>query len=356
MSGSRISVVRTSPGTILEDYRRVLTLAEYQDHISKNIRTLLKLNLSWSLYYPACSTQPWQLEGVIKKLKEDGYTDVLAVENRTVVTDIEKGLQGNKWSPILDRYSIPFLPLTSADWIAFHAKEDTPALDEIFQGTHRIPREFIGTNIIHLPTLKTHGHTVTTGAMKNAFGGLITERRHHCHKRIHEILVDLLTIQKEIHSSLFSVTDGTVCGNGKGPRTMEPYIGNILLAGDDQVAIDAIGAKIMGFDPLSIPYIRIAHDKGLGCGDPEQIDLIGDDVKDLNFHFHTGKSMVISSDQLFRKGTLSLLEPLVFHTPLFFLAIKSSWFYHDIYWYNVIGRKRIREYQNTEWGSLFATY
>ena len=55
-----------------------------------------------------------------------------------------------------------------------------------------------------------------TGAMKNAFGGLITEKRHHSHKMIHEVLVDLLQIQKEIHPHLFAVMDGAVAGNGKG--------------------------------------------------------------------------------------------------------------------------------------------
>jgi len=253
MPTSHISVLRTAPSTILSDYKRLLSLSEYQHIIDKGTRVLLKLNLSWSLYYPACSTQPWQLEGIVKTLKEDQYSDILAVENRTVLTDIEKGLAGNRWSSILERYHIPFLPLTRAEWIPYHAKSDTPALDEIFKGTHQIPREFIGTSVVHLPTVKTHGHTITTGAMKNAFGGLITERRHHCHKLIHEILVDLLTVQKEIHPAIFSVMDGTVCGNGKGPRTMIPYIGNIILAGEDQVAIDAIAAKIMGFDPLSIP-------------------------------------------------------------------------------------------------------
>ncbi len=356
MADPLIAVVKTSPQTILEDYKKLLIYSEYRKEISPDIRTVLKLNLSWSLYFPACSSEPWQIEGVIKTLREDGYRDLLAIENRTVVTSIEKGLEGNKWNPVLKRYNVPMFPLTEADWIPYRPKSSTPALDRIFGGSHRIPREIIGSNVIHLPTVKTHGHTVMTGAMKNAFGGLITERRHHCHRLIHEILVDLLTIQKEIHPGIFSVIDGTVCGNGNGPRTMKPYIGNILLAGHDQVAIDAISAKIMGYDPLKIPFIKQAHDQGLGCGDPDQIEIVGDDIKELNFHFCTGKSLVISGDQVFRKGPMKFLEPLIFHTPLFWLAIKSSWFYHDIYWYNTIGRLRISQFRTTEWGKLFETY
>jgi len=42
------------------------------------------------------------------------------------------------------------------------------------------------------------------------------------------------------------------------------------------VAIDAVAAKLMGFDPLDLPYIRLAHDAGLGVGDPRDIELVGD--------------------------------------------------------------------------------
>ena len=129
------------------------------------------------------------------------------------------------------------------------------ALDQIYPEGIHLPEFFFGKNIVHLPTVKCHIYTTTTGAMKNAFGGLLNTRRHYTHSWIHETLVDLLTIQKEIHSGLFAVMDGTTCGNGPGPRTMIRWEG-LLLASGDQVAIDAVAAKIMGFDPMSITYIR----------------------------------------------------------------------------------------------------
>ena len=87
-----------------------------------------------------------------------------------------------------------------------------------------IPRRFIGENIIHLPTVKTHVFTTTTGAMKNAFGGLLNEHRHWTHPVIHETLVDLLMIQKKIHRGVFAVMDGTFAGDGPGPRCMMPHV------------------------------------------------------------------------------------------------------------------------------------
>jgi uncharacterized protein (DUF362 family) len=354
-----VAVLKTSPQTVLSDYQKLMHLAKYQKFIRKDKETVLKLNLSWSMYYPACSTEPWQLEGVLKTLQKDGYKNLHPVENRTVVTDVWKGATGNKWLPILEKCHLKYEPLTEVEWVDYKPKAEMLALDKIFPsdaGGHKIPKMFIGKNVIHLPTVKTHGHTQITGAMKNAFGGLITRKRHHCHKKIHEVLVDLLAIQKEIHPGIFAVMDGTVTGDGAGPRTMIPKIKNYLLASGDQVAIDAISAKMMGYDPLKIKFIKLAHDRGLGIGDSEQIEVVGEDISKVNFHFQTSRSPVIMGDKLFRFGALKFVEPLLFHTPLFKLCVFGSEFYHDKLWYNTVGKRHINKFMHTEWGKLWQKY
>ncbi len=211
-----------------------------------------------------------------------------------------------------------FKPLTNVKWVPYSPKSEMLAMYDIFEEII-VPETFIGSNIIHLPTVKTHGHTTTTGSMKNAFGGLIPKRRHHAHKKIHEVLVDLLSIQKEIHKGIFAVMDGAICGNGAGPRTMVPYIGNLILASDDQVAIDAVAAKMMGFDPLKIDYIRIAHDKGLGIGDIDQIEILGMDKNEfnkINFGFEVSKSPIIKWDQRIRKRHIKRKVAAFFIIPL----------------------------------------
>lgn len=351
-----VSLLQTSPQTVLNDYNKLMHLAQYQKFLPKDKEVILKLNLSWSKYYPACSTEPWQLEGVLKTLIQDKYTHIHPVENRTVVTDVWKGAVGNKWLPILKKYHQKYQPLTEVKWVKYTPKSELLALNKIFPEDHMVPQMFLGKSVIHLPTVKTHGHTVMTGAMKNAFGGLITKRRHHCHKMIHEVLVDLLAIQKEIHPGTFAVMDGTVAGDGAGPRTMIPRINNHILASADQVAIDAISAKMMGYDPMKIRFIKLAHDRGLGVGDVRQIEVIGEDLSRINYHFQTNKSPVIFWDQMLRKGPLSFVEPLLFHTGAFKLAVFGSAFYHDYLWYNLIGRRRINQFKKTEWGKLWETY
>ena len=95
-------------------------------------------------------------------------------------------------------------------------------LDRIFPQGIRIPDYFIGKNIVHLPTVKTHIYTTTTGAMKNAFGGLLNTKRHYTHSVIHETLVDLLAIQKEIHSGIFALMDGTDLRLRSGTEDHDP--------------------------------------------------------------------------------------------------------------------------------------
>ncbi len=356
MTQPKVAVLKTSPSSVLEDYSRLMHMAGYRESISKQRETVLKLNLSWSLYFPACSTEPWQLEGVVRTLTEDGYKKLHPVENKTVVTDVWKGARGNRWLGVLKRYNLSYEPLTETEWVKYVPKASVPALDRLFPDGHMIPKMFIGKDIIHMPTIKTHGHTTMTGAIKNSFGGLITERRHHSHKMIHEVLADLMSIQKEIHPGIFAVMDGTVCGDGNGPRTMHPVVKNYILASSDQVAIDAVSAKLMGFDPMKIKFIKMSHDRGTGCGDVSQLDIVGEDISKVNFGFKTGRSPVIFWDQVFRKGALSFLEPLLFHTGLFRLAIFGSAFYHDYLWYPAVGKSRIRKFKKTEWGRLFRKY
>jgi len=355
---ARVAVVRTRPETVLEDYARVMDLAGYRDTLSRDRDTLLKLNLSWTKYFPSCSSQPWQVDGVIGKMLADGFSRerLIPIENKTVVTNPREGCRNNRWEPVLAKYGLTFTPLPEVEWQVYRFKSPLLKLNDIFPEGIQIPAIYPGRQIVHLPTVKTHGHAVMTGAVKNSFGGLLREVRHYAHKYMHEVLVDLLYMQRELHPAVFTVMDGTIAGDGAGPRTMIPRVKNLVLAAADSVAIDAIAAKLMGFDPMSIPFLRMAHERGLGIADPKQIELVGDDVSAENFGFKTSRSLVIWGDQMIRKGFLRPLERLLLHSPLMVWAPFASNVYHDMLWYPTVGQSRIRDFMKTEWGALFRTY
>src|SRR5512137_694471 len=268
MSKSRVSILFTTPQTVLQDYQRLFDLAGGAQALQPGANTILKDNITWHFPMPGANTTPWQLEGTIIALRRAGFNDLVCVQNQTVVTNAFKGEDLNGYVPIFKHYNLPVkynFRIEDMTWVEYKPKAKMLALDHIYPEGIQIPDYFMGKNIVHLPTVKTHMYTTTTGAMKNAFGGLLSKYRHYTHTWIHETLVDLLAIQKEIHPGLFAIMDGTTAGNGPGPRLMEPVVKNVILASADQVAIDAVAAKMMGFDPLSIKYIRLAHEQGLGC-------------------------------------------------------------------------------------------
>ncbi len=366
---SKVAILRTAPATVRRDYHELMNLAGYQDVVDPAADTALKINISWHHFFPASSTTPWQLDGVISAMLQDGYSRGLihGCHNRTVVIDAHLGERENKQVDVTDAHGLRNVHLYEGEeWVDVRdavgdLANDFLCLNEVYPDGFSIPKRFIGENIIHLPTVKTHVFTTTTGAMKNAFGGLLNERRHWTHPVIHETLVDLLMIQKKIHKGVFAVMDGTFAGDGPGPRCMMPYVKNVILASSDQVAIDAVAAKLMGFDPLvDCKYIRLAHELGLGCGDVRDIEIVGDTSalsEPWNFD-GPFKDMTFASNMQHKIYWGALKKPIEWSLKTWLApwSYIASVLYHDIYWYARFSKKQMRECLDSEWGRLFANW
>ena len=105
---SKVAVVRTSPQTVLQDYSRLMDIAGIREALPVGPEVSLRINISWHVYMPACSTTPWQLDAVIAKLLETGHAreKIYAAQNRTVVVDCRVGAVNNNLQPVLDREHI----------------------------------------------------------------------------------------------------------------------------------------------------------------------------------------------------------------------------------------------------------
>lgn len=356
-----VAVLRTSPESVLDDYDRLFELGRADQALAAGAPTILKDNISWHFPFPGANTTPWQLEGTILALRKRGFTNQVCVQNQTVVTDAFKGEDLNGYVPILHRHGIPTLYNFKDDdmrWVRYTPRHEMRVLNRIYPEGFTIPDFFPGKNVVHLPTVKCHIYTTTTGAMKNAFGGLLNTRRHYTHSWIHETLVDLLAVQQEIHPGLFAVMDGTTAGNGPGPRTMFPEIKNVILGSGDQVAIDAVAARMMGFDPLSIDYIRLAHEAGLGVGDPRDIRIVGDEaVAQESWGFRVGDNGASRVGDIMWFGPLKPIQNIFMRTPLVNLFVVGSEVYHDYYRWPAHDRRVFEKWlATTQWGALFGRY
>ncbi|MBN1879472.1 DUF362 domain-containing protein [bacterium] len=135
--------------------------------------------------------------------------------------------------------------------------------------------------VVSISKLKTHSFTGMTGAVKNHLGCVPGLKKAEFHARFPDpsdfsrILVEIaLNIQPVMH-----VMDGIIAMEGKGPSAGNPRKANVLLFSKDPVALDAIGAMIIGFSNESLHVLK--HGKELGLGNPDNPIILGHDLAEL---------------------------------------------------------------------------
>jgi hypothetical protein len=113
----------------------------------------------------------------------------------------------------------------------------------------------------------------------------------------------------------------------------------------------------MGFEPMNIKFIRLAHERGLGCGDISQIEVVGEDISEVDWGFSGAENTFASRGQkLIYWGPLKVLEKALLRSPVAGWAYMASNLYHNGYWLKTHGRRRVDAALRTEWGELFKSY
>ena len=138
---------------------------------------------------------------------------------------------------------------------------------------------------------------------------------------------------------------------------VQPVVKNIILASSDQVAIDAVSAKLMGFDPLNIKFIRLAHEQGLGIGNPHEIELVGDDVSKESWNFEVGHNTHSFLAWLAWYGPTRVLQKVILRTPLVVIPTLIGEIEQDYLYWPLKYRGIAKRWRNeTTWGQLFQRY
>jgi hypothetical protein len=211
--------------------------------------------------------------------------------------------------------------------------------------------------VVHLPTLKTHGQTAVSGALQSALGLLLGPARPRAAAVLHETLVDLTALERELHPGRLSVMDGTFAGDGAGPRCIVPYVKDLILASTDPVALDAVAAGLMGMDPLSIRYLRLCHERGLGTADLAHIEVLGEVPGKVAFQFRRELPTVVSRvEQGLHDFPWRPLVKRLLRSPLGAVGPLLSRLYHDGLWYPLVGQGASAEMLTTKWGRLLSSY
>lgn len=272
---ARVALIRATAPTVLRDYERLLGLAGLRAHLDPAAATLLVAASGRHFPFPAANTPPWQLEGVVRALRDAGYAELELLQRRPTLARPFAALDLNGYAPIARAQGV----LVRDAFARGAARRYQPrfpllALDRMGARAIELPDRFFGNNNIQLATIRPDRALGLAGAVRGVVDGLFDPRRYVPPGRAHELAVDLLAIRREIQAGGLAIIDGSTID---GPASRAPEVKNALLASADPVALDAVVARLIGFDPLrDLPYLRLAHERGLGVADPRLIELEGD--------------------------------------------------------------------------------
>jgi uncharacterized protein (DUF362 family) len=295
-----ILAIKYSRLNVHKAVREVMELADWKRFVVKDKPVSLKPNLGWDFLLPGAISSPWVVEGVIEVIK-DYVPKIYMVESDQVLVKADKVLKMTGLDKVCERYKIDWVNMSKGKFKVIEL-DDAYVLNKA-----EIPEILTKTQIITLPLMKTHGKTTITGALKNQWGCL-RKLRHNYHLVVNEALADINRIVKPV----FAVMDGTVGLEGDGPKSGISKVVDLILASNDLVALDAVAAKVMGFDPKKIKHLQLCARKGIGSADLGKVDVRGEDISK---HLHSFKpashNMVSKVELFFRK---SFLRPLIFKT------------------------------------------
>jgi uncharacterized protein (DUF362 family) len=241
----------------------------------------IKINLcDYRRAESGATTSPAMLGALLEVLRAHYSTATLAVlENDATSLDVRSAYKLLGFVDVARRHGAELLNAREGEWV----KKPVPS-GRVFEELE-VPEVVDRCDLfINFTKLKTNGLTKMTGCLKNLFGLLRTKRKVIHHARIHEVILD---INRVIRPDLCLV-DGHIAQEGiGGPAFGKPKRCDLLVYGRDPVAVDSCCCRIMGFRPLSVEYIKLAHQAGLGAVDYELVtDIPNFDYRTYRFEFN----------------------------------------------------------------------
>lgn len=322
---SLVSIVKVR-GSVIEAVAEAMRMARVLDRVPRGAKVCLKPNLGFDLFYPGAVTSPWVVEGVIAMLK-DYANEITIVESDQILVDIEKSFKRAGMERLLKKYPVRFVNMSKGKYL------EVPVPNPRVLKSIRLPEILLDRVLVTIPVMKTHDKTIISGALKNQWGCLDLQR-HNYHLQIDEVLSDIHKVLKPA----FAVCDATIALEGFGPKTGRPRIVDRILASKDLVALDAVCARMMGFDPRQISHLQVLTEDGVGSAWDYQV--VGEDISGLNFNFKPAGHNLVSVIELgFRR---SMIRKLIFETPVLDLMCLGAKIYYLI-WYYLGPGARIRD-------------
>jgi uncharacterized protein (DUF362 family) len=269
---ARVAVVKGSRVSAMT--RKAFDLLDAANVIRPTDTVLLKPN--YIVAKPpstGVTTDSRVVEGIIEWLRGRGVKDIVVGEGGA--GDTEKAFDVVGIRDVAARHGVRLVNLNKDRRVTVRLP-DALALREIGVAKTVLER----TCIVNVPSLKVHHLALVTLSMKNLMGMMLP--KSIMHSRIHHKIVDLAAFFRG--KVAMNVVDGVV-GSELHEVDGRPVRMDLLIAGRDMVAVDAVATTIMGLDPSDVPYLRLADERGLGSSDIDQIEVVGEPLEDVQRRF-----------------------------------------------------------------------
>jgi uncharacterized protein (DUF362 family) len=242
--------------------------------ISREDRVLIKPNYV-SARHPSTgvTTDSRIVEGIIMHLKDLGIGNMAVGEGGA--GDTEKAFNVVGIKDVVKRHNIRLINLNKDPVISLKIP-NALALHEVGIAETALK----STCIINVPKLKVHHMALVTLCMKNLMGLILP--KSIMHDRLNEKIVDLTTLFKD--KVKLNIIDGLV-GSEEDEVYGSPVQMNLIIAGTDMVAVDAVATAVMGIEPSKVKYLRLAEERKLGTANLNEIEVIGEQIDSVKREF-----------------------------------------------------------------------
>ena len=223
-------------------------------------KIVIKPNLIANQPYPN-DTSSKTVEAIIKNLKKFGKEIIIAEGAGWTETDAAYRDQG--YQEIAEKQGVKLVDLNGDQYEILKNPKALTIKEYDF------PLTLKESYLISAANLKLHSKAVVTLSVKNMLGATIGRDKGRFHdKGLHESIVDINLYK----APNLAVIDGRVV-NVQYELGGETKKFDLMIFSQDPVAADAVGAKILGVDPLSVQHLKLAEEKGLGIADLGKIEI-----------------------------------------------------------------------------------
>lgn len=349
----KVAVIKTRPETVLGDIGRALHLIEYELALPKDRDTVIVITTPLAMWCPGGATTPWQLEGLVRRLKADGYSRLYILCHQPLVGSVLQAEEANKLRYVIDKYRLSHLDLhdPEVEWVTHTPSRPLKVAPQLFPDGIKVPRLLLERNIIHLPALSAHPAMAIAGGMVSTAQLWLGHAHAAALSRvpIADVLADAVALQQELSAGSLTVVDATLVGQGSSLANMRLKEWSLILASTDHVAVDTLGAIILGYPPQEIPALQQAQERGLGISDLAALSILGENLLGPDWNLQPEDKFINTVTGRRQKGAAQLASPQGVGKLLTTLKLQ-------LFWPSGVGRQLARTALETPWGQLFQSY